>query len=381
MGVAMDMSNDRQRTGSVSIEDFSRMVSAIHAAAIDPEHWIAAMAAVRETFASRAAGVVIAEKSSRVIKSASLPEAAQVSYSDHYRQIDYVLDAVEHGPVGLIRGGEQLIALNARSEFNADWMRPHRMEDGLFVRLTDGPATTSFLVAAAKGHSESYATTERFRVVTALVPHLQQALRTQSLLADLVHRVDDVALAVDGIRHGVIVVGPRAAIVHLNRAAELTLSRGDGLALRTGILRAASPSQDIALQRAVSSALGLDETSTRTADSLNIPRSDGQNSYVVHVLPYTEAPTGGHEPRALVFLIDPEARRVCSADVLRRVYGLTTAEADVALHVADGRGIKPIADELSLSTATVKTHLQRVFLKTGTHRQAELVRLLLEMAA
>ena len=357
------------------------MVTAIHAAAIDPEHWIAAMAAVRETLHSRAAGVIIAEDSSRVVKSASLPEAAQVSYSDHYRQIDYVLDAVEHGPVGLIRGGEQLIALNARSEFNADWMRPHRMEDGLFVRLTDGPAPTSFLVAAARERSGSYATTERIKVVSALVPHLQQALRTQSLLADLVHRVDDVALAVDGIRHGVMVVGPGAAVVHHNRAAELILSLGDGLSVRTGILRAASPPLDVALQRAVSSAMGLGDTSTRAADSLNIPRADGQNSYVVHVLPYTEASTGGDESRALVFLIDPQARRVCSAELLRRVYGLTNSEAAVALHIADGQGIKAIADELSLSTATVKTHLQRVFSKTGTHRQAELVRLLLEMAA
>jgi hypothetical protein len=316
MGVAMDRSNSGQRTGSVSIEDFSRMVSAIHAAAIDPEHWISAMAAVRETLHARAAGVVIAEASSRVIKSASLPEAAHVSYSDHYRQIDYVLDAVEHGPVGLVRGGEQLIALNSRSEFNADWMRPHRMEDGLFVRLTDGPAPTSFLVAAAMEHSESYATTERIKVVSALVPHLQQALRTQSLLTDLVHRVDDVTLAVDGIRHGVIVVGAGAAVLHQNRAAGVILSLGDGLVVRASILRAVSPSVDTALQRAVASALGLGSTSTRTADSLSIPRSAGENCYVVHVLPYTEAPTGGHETRALVFIVDPQGRRVCSAELL-----------------------------------------------------------------
>lgn len=354
------------------------MVSAIHAAAIDPEHWVAAMAAVRETLHSRAAGMILAEESSRVIKSASLPEAAQVSYSDHYRQIDYVLDAVEHGPVGLIRGGEQLIALNAQSEFNADWMRPHRMEDGLFVRLTDGPSPTSFLVAAAKERSEPYATAERISVVSALVPHLQQALRTQYLLADLVHRVDDVALAVDCIRHGVIVVGPGAAVVHLNRAAERILSLADGPVVRAGILRIASPSVDNALRHAICDALGSGEPPTRTGGSLRCPRSDGQNSYVVHVLPFTREPAVGHERRALVFIVDPLGRPVSSATHLRRVYGLTNAEAAVALGIADGRGIKPIADELSLSTATVKTHLQRIFVKTGTHRQAELVRLILE---
>jgi DNA-binding CsgD family transcriptional regulator len=254
------------------------------------------------------------------------------------------------------------------------------MEDGLFVRLTDGPCPTSFLVAAAKERSEPYATTERITVVSALVPHLQQALRTQCLLADLVHRVDDVALAVDCIRHGVIVVGPGAAVVHLNRAAERIVALGDGPVVRAGTLRITSPSVDNALQHAIGGALGSGDPPTRTGDSLHCPRSDGKNSYVVHVLPFTRATTGRQEPRALVFLVDPHGKRMSSAELLRRVYGLTNAEAAVALHIADGQGIKPIADELSLSTSTVKTHLQRVFSKTGTHRQAELVRLLLEIA-
>jgi DNA-binding CsgD family transcriptional regulator len=63
--------------------------------------------------------------------------------------------------------------------------------------------------------------------------------------------------------------------------------------------------------------------------------------------------------------------------LLERVYGLTNAEADVALRVLRGDGLKPVCEELSLSMATVKTHLQHVFDKTDTHRQAELVRLLL----
>jgi FixJ family two-component response regulator len=45
--------------------------------------------------------------------------------------------------------------------------------------------------------------------------------------------------------------------------------------------------------------------------------------------------------------------------------------------VLDGSGLGPIADEMSVSLSTVRTHLQHVFDKTQTHRQAELVRLLL----
>jgi hypothetical protein len=45
--------------------------------------------------------------------------------------------------------------------------------------------------------------------------------------------------------------------------------------------------------------------------------------------------------------------------------------------VMRGQGRNHIADELLLSLATVKTHLHHAFDKTDTHRQAELVRLLL----
>jgi DNA-binding CsgD family transcriptional regulator len=59
---------------------------------------------------------------------------------------------------------------------------------------------------------------------------------------------------------------------------------------------------------------------------------------------------------------------------------LTNAEADVALRVMRGDGLKPISDDLELAMATIKTHLQHIFDKTDTHRQAELVRLLLAIA-
>ena len=144
----------------VRIDEFSRMVSAIHAAAITPEHWIDAMTVVRESLNATSSGMIIADDTSRMIKCASLPSDAMQAYSDYYRTVDYVLDAVERGPVGVTRGGEALVALNAHSEFNADWMTPHRMNDGLFVRLTDGPTPTCFLVASPR-HTESFATPER----------------------------------------------------------------------------------------------------------------------------------------------------------------------------------------------------------------------------
>ena len=81
----------------------------------------------------------------------------------------------------------------------------------------------------------------------------------------------------------------------------------------------------------------------------------------------------------MVVIVDPERLPEPPAELLRRLYGFTKAETDIALGVLRTDGLKPLADELALSLPTVKTHLQHVFDKTATHRQAELVRLLLRI--
>jgi DNA-binding CsgD family transcriptional regulator len=82
-------------------------------------------------------------------------------------------------------------------------------------------------------------------------------------------------------------------------------------------------------------------------------------------------------PAAIVFVTDPEREAMPPADQLRRLYALTPAEAAVALRVARGEGLSAVADALGISRSTAQTHLLRIFEKTDTHRQAELVRLLL----
>jgi DNA-binding CsgD family transcriptional regulator len=361
----------------ITIDDYSRIVTAIHAAAITPEHWIDAMTAVREALNATSSGMLIADGTSRAIKCASLPSDAMAAYSEYYRNVDYVLDAVEHGPVGVIRGGEPLIALNAKSEFNADWMLPHRMDDGLFVRLTDGEFPTCFLVAAPH-RTEEFATPDRVKLVSALIPHLQQALRTQDCIKDLVVAARDVAEAIDGMRKAVFVVGPGATIVHLNSTAERLVAGRNGPSVRGGSLCVTPSSADTELKRSIGAALGLSNTgNAKTGNSFLCQRLSGGRPYVVHVTPF--AARDSAPPRALVVVIDPNHDPRPTADMLRNLFGMTSAEAAVAQLVAGGVGLQPIADELALSLATVKTHLQRIFAKTDTHRQAELVRLLLAL--
>jgi DNA-binding CsgD family transcriptional regulator len=59
-------------------------------------------------------------------------------------------------------------------------------------------------------------------------------------------------------------------------------------------------------------------------------------------------------------------------------FGLTRAEARVVKLLTEGRSMKALAEELGVSLETARTHAKRAMQKTDTHRQAELVSLVLQ---
>lgn len=69
--------------------------------------------------------------------------------------------------------------------------------------------------------------------------------------------------------------------------------------------------------------------------------------------------------------------RPLSEASLRRQFCLTPAEAQIALGLADGETLAAIAETRGVSVSTARGQLKSVFAKTGTHRQAELITLLI----
>ncbi|HYJ56349.1 MAG TPA: hypothetical protein VEX40_12710, partial [Mycobacterium sp.] len=257
------------------------------------------------------------------------------SYGQYYHHFDYVVAAVETGPVGLIRSGTELVGLKAGTEFEADWMRRYQMDDGLFVRLTDGAMPTCLILAAPK-RSTQFDTPDRVTLVNALVPHLQLSLRTQHHVRELIDDHYDLAPAIDVLRHGIAILGPNQLVVHLNSAANCILRANDGLQLRAGRIEARRAPVDAELRRSVDRAFthdGLD----LWGGSFCCPRPSGQRPYVIHVMPvHQSTDTSTQIRRAIVVIIDPELKAEQPASLLRRLYGLTAAEADIALRIAGG---------------------------------------------
>ena len=365
----------------VTVEQFSRLVSGIYNAAVTPEHWEAAIREIHRALDGTGGSLCMADGAVWSIHNSILPAGAAKSYAEHYCRLDHVLAAVEKGPVGAVRTGTELVAPYRKSEFYAGWLHPNELEDGLFVRLSGGPRPTCFLATAAR-RTESFDTPEHVKLMSGLVVHLQQAVRTQNKLIDLARGSVALAGALEAVRHGILIIGSGGWVINLNSAAEAILRADDGVHIRSGRMTATSMHAERELYCSIHHALMEDGSNVRRGRSFTCERPSGKRPYVIHVLPLHQAGTDEtfSEARALVLIIDPEHESEPAAALLRRFYGLTNNEAEVALRIGRGADPKQISGELSVSYTTVRTHLQHVFDKTNTHRQAELVRLLLAIS-
>jgi DNA-binding CsgD family transcriptional regulator len=236
-------------------------------------------------------------------------------------------------------------------------------------------------VFGTRGDAKSLATFDRLALLKLLDPHVELALEVQRSIADLYAECFCAFEALDHLRLNLVVVNQSGWVLFLDRAAAEIEVQADGLSF-VGRLRATSRSDDAILQKIIRNATSRADHVPKPGIAM-ISRPSGRRSFVVRAFPLCGAnSTTGHR-RAVVLLqiSDPECESHIPPFYLQETFGLTPTEAKVAICILRGSGLPCVAKELSVTLSTVRVHLQRVFEKTGTHRQAELVRLLLAMGA
>ena len=265
-----------------------------------------------------------------------------------------------------------------RSEYYNDWQRPQHIGAGAlgFVGVPSQPIVLSLGRAPNVGHFDA----DELALARAVVPHLQRALTVRDRLEGLDAERLATDAALDRLRVGVIMVDALGVPLRLNRRAQALVDMGDGLALRRDGLAAADPTVTCTLRRLVLAAARTTAgTETEWGDTVAVPRPSGRRPLMALVSPVARERwrVGGGFAAAVVLVTDPEDESGPPAAVLRRFHGLTAAEAALAQLLAAGLDLDQSAERLGVTRSTVRTQLARVFAKTGTRRQAELVRLLL----
>lgn len=183
----------------------------------------------------------------------------------------------------------------------------------------------------------------------------------------------------DRLAHAVILVDQRGHVVRMNQRATEIVAQGDGLLNQHGVLRGVRPTDTAALHRLIGEAVNSEPGSESAAGiGLRLERPLHRwplTALVTRLRSRESAPNGCAVVAVLVS--DPEQSAAIDVSMLRQWFGLTTAEARLAVVLAQGHSLAQGLERLGVGANTARTHLKAIFAKTGTKRQAELVRLLL----
>ena len=215
-----------------------------------------------------------------------------------------------------------------------------------------------------------------------LLPHLEQAVCIGIRIGGLVQQSIAAQLIADTVAYGVLLLGADGQIIQANRTARVFLAACDGLTLHCGRLRSDSQKVDDALQSEIAAVTeNAEKAPVEAADWLPVPRLSGRAAYhlVLSRLSACSAWGSVNGAVAVVLVADPEHRPFLEPGALSRLFGLTQKEAALAAQLGTGRSIDECARRLSMNRNTARAHQQQIYRKTGTCRQADLVRVLLNL--
>jgi DNA-binding CsgD family transcriptional regulator len=259
-----------------------------------------------------------------------------------------------------------------RTTMYREWFGPQRLNHMLAANAAKnagGSAGICFYRDSGRGPFGS----DEARLLQALMPHLQRSVALNLRLGRIRMERDNAVAMLNHCDYAAILVDLNARVLFANASAEAMLRDGSGLLMRGGRLasRVAAITEELR-------ALIAGNDDDISGGLLALPRRDGRTLTAL-VLPLrAETAWVAQRPAAIVFVKDPPSGMLPSRDDIQKLFCLTPAQAAVAREVLHGDGLDAAARRLGIAHSTARTHLLEVFQKTGTSRQAELVRVLLQ---
>jgi DNA-binding CsgD family transcriptional regulator len=365
------------------------LVELIYAAAVDPQLWPSAMAALADRVGGSISIITRLDTadpgSSEVILSQSDPRELD-RYLTHYQTKNVFAPATR--PDAFARGFREKVMTDRdclpwedyqASEFCNDFMRPQGVNSSLFIRLELTETVNSTLSIGRSVHAERFQQRE-IDVARRVQPHLARAYTLVRRLSGALAHGGNLAHALDSSAHALLVVDALGAVRMMNRPAEQLLRANRGLAVLGGRLVGQHPEPAKRLQKLLTEATAADGPRLGGAMSLAMPGHRFPLAVRIAPVPMQRLPVFGEPRTALVCVTDLETGVRSPEQELCALFGLTPAEARVATAIFDGMSMREAAETLQVAHNTVRVQLARVYEKTGVTRQAELVKMMMRLA-
>ena len=210
------------------------------------------------------------------------------------------------------------------------------------------------------------------------LPFVRGAEAISIALNPKIVRLEALEATLNALTAGVYLTDRQARIIFMNDAAEEQVKRSAALRIENNRLVPADPVAQAALTKAIAGAIG--DEAARPAGRLTLALPDRRKAgFVATVLPLDSRQSRylwrTSTAAVAIFVKDPAVTAHFPDEAFARLYGLTGGELRVLVAMAPGLAVKEAAEILGISETTAKTHLQHIYIKTGTSKQTELMHL------
>lgn len=305
----------------------------------------------------------------------------QQAYNDYYYQLDPNLEVLSDNPSGLAYSGELVTRRTEykHSEYYNDYVckidKPHAI-GGYVIRT---PELTG-MMALQRSKTDRPFSAEEIDYLTLFFPHFHKAwlLYREFSETRFANRLQERLL--NHSRHGLILFDEQARPVYLSERAELLRASGE-LRFDQSEIFVGSTRHPVRINPLIKAAIGyLRLENIDTPLSLRTTTAIGGKPLIITAMPITPEALGDQtiqaRYRAVLVITIPGDCTSADRQLLSTLYGLTPAESELALALANGQNLKDIAQRRRVSRNTLKSQLTAIFRKTDCTRQTELFRLI-----
>jgi DNA-binding CsgD family transcriptional regulator len=362
-------------------EQLSALIGDIYDAVLDPTRRVDVLDKIASFTGGQSGGLLSKHSLS---KSESLycyvgadPESLRV-YSESYPKLDPTADSPRFGVEQVVSTAD-LVPYEEfrRGRFYREWARPQGWVD-VASAVIEKSATSCTFLSVVRHEANGLVDDEMRRRMTLVLPHVRRALLIGKTIHNKQAETACFSDILDGLRAGMILVDANGRVVHANAAGNAIIEAADFLRSVCGRLVVSDPPVNAALRDILAAANAGDAALGTKGIALPLTAHDGER-YVAHVLPLT---SGARRVTCLVtnavaalFIRKTALEAFAPPEVIGEMYKLTPTELRVLLAIVDIGGVPEVAAALGVAVTTIKTHLSRLFEKTGVARQADLVKL------
>lgn len=361
---------------------FSGLVGGIYDAALDPSLWTGVIEQ-SACFVGGSAAALFSKDATigggNVYYDVGTDPHFRQLYFDKYINLDPATTGHLLAPIEQPIATEDLMPYEEflDTRFYQEWARPQGLVD--FVSAVLDKTTTSVAMFGVFRHErDGVVDDEARRRMRLIVPHIRRAVLIGRIFDLRNGEVASFADVFDGLSAGMVLVDGGGRIVHTNAAGDAILNAGDVLRAVDGRLTARDAQIGQALRESFAAADNGDSEIGCKGIALPLVGCDGTH-YVAHVLPLTAGARRragtAYTAAAAVFVRKAALETPSAPEAIANAYNLTPSELRVLLAIVEVGGVPEVAAALGVAVTTVKTHLGRLFEKTGVGRQADLVKL------